>query len=160
MRKRFEQQRLLGELAVEDIEIPARQRDRVSGLYWALKRIYTTPEYNEQIFAILEREISQQKKQTGRNGMDLWILFCLAQTRLCLNIDYEQLLYRANYDKLLRQLMGVEIPFETGKLFKYQTVVDNVGLLSDDTLKKINDVILKLGDKVFKKKRNGTLRLA
>ena len=50
--------------------------------------------------------------------MDLWILFILAQTRLCLDIDYDELLYRANYDHLLRQLMGIEIPFETGHIFK------------------------------------------
>ena len=160
MRKRFEQQLELGQLAIEDIEFTTRTRDRLSCMYRALKEIYVTHKYNERIFALLEKEISAKKKPTGRMGMNLWMIFVLAQTRLCLDSDYDELMYRANYDKLLRQLMGVEIPFEKGRQFKYQTVVDNVSLLSDEVLKKINEeIILDLGEKVFKKKRNGTLAL-
>jgi len=110
-----------------------------------------TPEYNEKIFNILEDEISKDKKDTGRKGMDLWIIFVLAQTRLCLDIGYEELLHHANYNKILRQLMGVEISFEDGKIFKYQTVVDNVSLLSNEALHKINDIIVELGNGIFKK---------
>jgi transposase, IS5 family len=153
MRKRFEQQLALGQIPIQDIVFTTRTRDRLSGLYRALQEIFITPEYNEQIFAILEAEITDKKKKTGRTGMDLWILFVLAQTRLCLDIDYDELLYRANYDLLLRQLMGIEIPFETGHIFKYQTIVDNVSLLSDEALQRINGVILTLGEHVFKKKR-------
>jgi transposase, IS5 family len=152
MRKRFEQQLALGQIPIQDIVFTTRTRDRLSGLYRALQEIFITPEYNEQIFAILEAEITDKKKKTGRTGMDLWILFVLAQTRLCLDIDYDELLYRANYDLLLRQLMGIEIPFETGHIFKYQTIVDNVSLLSDEALQRINGVILTLGEHVFKKK--------
>lgn len=161
MRKRFEQQLELGQLAIEDIEFTTRTRDRLSSMYRALKEIYITPEYNEKVFTILEEEITQKKKSTGRMGMNLWMIFVLAQTRLCLDSDYDELLYRANYDKLLRHLMGVEVPFETGRQFKYQTIVDNVSLLSDEVLKRINEeVILKLGEKVFKKtKRGGGARL-
>jgi len=152
MRKRFEQQFALGQMPIQDIVFTTRTRDRLSGLYRALQEIYLTPEYNEKIFSILEKEITDTKQKTGRPGMDLWILFILAQTRLCLDIDYDELLYRANYDHLLRQLMGIEIPFETGHIFKYQTIVDNVSLLSNEVLDEINEVILTLGNQVFKKK--------
>ncbi|MCK5198075.1 MAG: ISNCY family transposase [Spirochaetales bacterium] len=154
MRKRFEQQFALGQILIKDIQFTTRTRDRLSCLYRALQEIFINTEYNEQIFSILEKEISNKKKKTGRAGMDLWILFTLAQTRLCLDIDYDELLYRANYDTLLRQLMGIEIPFEKGREFKYQTIVDNVSLISDEALKEINDIILTLGSNVFKKKRD------
>jgi len=159
VRKRFEQQFSLGQLAIKDIEFTTRTRDRLSSMYRALKEIFVNPEYNEKVFAILEEEITKKKKRTGRTGMDLWMIFVLAQTRMCLAIDYDELQHQANYNKLLRQLLGVEIPFEVGVQFKYQTLVDNVELLTDETLRRINDVILMFGEKVFKKKRNGTLAL-
>ncbi|NQT57482.1 MAG: ISNCY family transposase, partial [Bacteroidetes bacterium] len=87
MRKRFEQQFALGQMPIQDIVFTTRTRDRLSGLYRALQEIFITPEYNEKIFSILEKEITDKKKKTGRTGMDLWILFILAQTRLCLDID-------------------------------------------------------------------------
>jgi hypothetical protein len=52
------------------------------------------------------------KKQTGRNGLNLWQIFVLAQFRLALNIDYDRLHHIANYDSQLRQLLGIET--ETG----------------------------------------------
>ena len=52
------------------------------------------------------------KKQIGRNGLILWQIFVLAQFRLALNIDYDRLHHMANYDSLLRQLLGIET--ETG----------------------------------------------
>jgi hypothetical protein len=48
------------------------------------------------------------KKKTGRPGMDLWVLFVMAQTRLCLNISYDELHRMANNDKMFREIMGIE----------------------------------------------------
>ena len=161
MRKRFEQQPFLDYIAIKDIDFDQpRNRSRLAQLYRTLQEIFITPEYNEKLFDILENRILKGKKKTGREGMELWIIFILAQTRLCLDLDYEGLLHMANYDYLLRQLMGIETIFKDGKRkFKYQTMVDNVGLLDDGTLKEINDVIISFDDKIFKKKRNGILEL-
>ena len=59
----------------------------------------------------------------------------------------------AHSDSTLRQLLGIET--ETG--FKrpgisYQRIIDNVRLLDDATLSKINDAIVSFGHGVFKKK--------
>ena len=161
MRKRFEQQPFLDYIAIKDIDFDQpRNRSRLAQLYRTLQEIFITPEYNEKIFKILEKKIINGKKKTGREGMELWIIFILAQTRLCLDLDYDGLLHMANYDYLLRQLMGIETVFCDGaRKFKYQTMVDNVGLLDDDILKEINDVIISFDDTVFKKKRNGILGL-
>src|SRR5699024_8609153 len=43
--------------------------------------------------------------------------------------------------------------------FSYQSILDNVGLLSDEAIKEINQVIVSFGHEVFKKKEEAALRL-
>lgn len=59
MRKRFDQQYSLGRVAIEDTEI--RYKSRAGGYKIAsgLLEIYKTPQYNEEIFAILESYITK-----------------------------------------------------------------------------------------------------
>ncbi len=161
MRKRFEQQPFLDYVAIKDIDFDgARKSNRLEQLYRTLQEIFITPEYNERLFEILENKITAGKKKTGREGMELWIIFILAQTRLCLNLDYEALFHMANFDYLLRQLMGIETIFKDGpRKFQYQTIVDNVDLLDDEMLKEINDMIISFDEQIFKKKRNNVIGL-
>ncbi|GHT69849.1 hypothetical protein AGMMS50239_37310 [Bacteroidia bacterium] len=79
----------------------------------------------------------------------------LAQIRLSKQLSYDELHTQANYNTLVRQVMGVERePGFEKILFPYQTLVDNVCLLDDATLKQINDVIVSFGHgAVFKKLR-------
>ena len=65
-----------------------------------------------------------------------------------------------NYDGLLRQIMGVETDLGIEKQqFDYQRILDNVSLLDDETVRQINDVIVKMGHEVFKKNRSGAIAL-
>ena len=92
--------------------------------------------------------------------MDLWQLFVLSQVRLCQNISYDELHYLSNHDSLVRQLMGVESTFGYEKSqFSYQNIIDNVSLLDDQTVRKINEVIVSFGHEVFKKKEEEALHL-
>lgn len=160
MRKRFEQQYVIGQKRIEDVIVDLKCRDAFPKLVLALKKLYTTPEYNEHIFNVLEDRIIKGKKKTGRTGMDLWILFVLAQTRLCLNISYDRLYHMANYDTLFRQIMGIETDHIFDKItIEYQNIIDNVSLLDDATLVKINEIIVKMGHETFKKKETEALRL-
>ena len=160
MRKRFEQQYVIGHKRIEDIIVDLKCRDAFPKLVLALKKLYTTPEYNEHIFNILEDKIVKGKKKTGRKGMDMWILFVLAQTRLCLNISYDRLYHMANYDTLFRQIMGIETDHLFDKItIEYQNIIDNVSLLDDSTLVKINEIIVKMGHETFKKKETEALCL-
>lgn len=162
MRKRFEQQLQLGQLSISQIKVNPKYRSGFPKLVLALKELFLTPEYNEKIFGILEEHILKGKKNTGRTGMDLWILFVLAQTRLCLNISYDELHRMANSDKMLRQIMGVEFEpyyFVEPIEFEYQNIVDNVSLLDDETVRQLNRVIVEMGHGVFKKKEAEALRL-
>ncbi|MGI9534297.1 MAG: ISNCY-like element ISCku10 family transposase [Thermodesulfobacteriota bacterium] len=85
--------------------------------------------------------------------MSLWEIFVLAQTRLCMNLGYDALHHSANYDTLLRGIMGVQkSDFSEGKLYSYQNIYDNISLLDDELLKGINEIIVKVGHEIFKKK--------
>jgi len=160
MRKRFEQQLRLGQFPIHDAEINPKSRDPYVHLMRALKEIFITPEYNEKIFSILEDKILSGKQATGRKGMDLWHIFVLAQVRLGLNTNYDRLETMANSDHLLRSVMGVEMDagFEKQK-FEYQQIVDNVNLLDNETVEKLNAIIVEFGHKVFKKKEAAPLDL-
>lgn len=72
----------------------------------ALQYIYTTPEINHQVFQVLERHVTLLKM--GRPGMSLWEILVLGVVRLTLDIDYDRLEHVANYDLLVRQLLGIE----------------------------------------------------
>lgn len=160
MRKRFEPQIILGQLLIEETPIPKKCRDSLAALVLAIKTIYITPEYNEQVYNILENKILSKNKKTGRPGMNLWQIFVLAQVRLCLNISYDRLHWMANSDKLLRQLMGIETDFGYADVeIGYQNILDNVALLDDETIKQLNEVIVAFGHDVFKKKEAAALRL-
>ena len=155
MRVRFEQQLTLGLKPISETPILSKSRDDVPALIKALLKIYNTPSHNEQLFTILEQHLLKGKKQTGRKGLTLWQIFVLAQLRLALDLDYDRLHYMVCSDSTLRQLLGIET--ETG--FErieigYQRIIDNVRLLDQDTLLKINDIIVNFAhQKVFKKKK-------
>ncbi|MEA1877387.1 MAG: ISNCY family transposase [Bacteroidota bacterium] len=161
MRKRFEQQMTIGGLPIGETKITTKKRSGAfPGLCAALKEIFIAPKWNEKVFEILEAKVMGGKKRTGRPGMDLWQIFVLAQVRLLHNTSYDDLHHIANYDHLIRQIMGVEKGFGYERYeFEYQTIVDNVSLLDDETVRELNQVILEFGHEVFKKKEEEALRL-
>ncbi len=154
MRKRFEQQLLLGQKPIEQTFINPKKKYALNELLAALKAIYCDPGYNEKVFSILEKYINRGKKNTGRTGMDLWCIFVLAQVRLCMNTSYEALHDLANDHRTMRELMGVERDFGYERVqFEYQNIYDNVSMLSDEMVAELNRVILEFGHgEVFKKK--------
>jgi hypothetical protein len=158
MRKRFEQQLTLGCTPIHEIEIPTKSRDEFPAFLRAMLYVFTNNDLNEKIYSLLESKICTGKK-TGRPGMDLWTIFVLAGTRLCLNTDYDFLLHLANYDVLLRQVLGVHDGLIQGRKFERQTLIDNVKLLDDDTLRAINRVIVEAGHQVVKKKETEALHI-
>ena len=155
MRKRFEAQNTLDGIAIPDVEIDTKSRHQLPALLAGLQYVFVTPDLNEEIFGILEKSILKNKKETGRLGMSLWEIFVLGCTRLNMNMDYDLLQDQSNNHKTLRAILGVgsQDIFSLGRTYNLQTLKDNVGLLDEQTLKEINDVIVKRGQRMLKKKR-------
>ena len=65
------------------------------------------PTLKAEIFALLEARILAGKQATGRTGMDLWQILVLGVVRLGLDADWDRMEHIANYDTLVRQMLGV-----------------------------------------------------
>lgn len=161
MRNRFDQQYSIGQRLIKDTPINPKRKDKLEELIAALKAIYCNPEYNQRLFEVLERHLLEDKKKTGRRGMDLWCIFVLSQVRLCLNMSYDWIYNLANNHLSIRWLMGVETEYGFKRTeFSYQNIYDNVTLLDDELVKEINSIVLEFGHgEVFKKKETAALRL-
>ena len=161
MRKRFEQQLVIGQIPIDEVEIPTKRSTALDELLAALKEIYCNKEYNERIFEALEKHIQGDKEATGRKGMNLWEIFVLSQVRLCLNTSYSMLLNLSNNHRTMRLIMGIERKAGFERIeYEYQNIYDNVNLLSDELVRELNKIILDFGHgEVFKKKEEAPLRL-
>jgi len=158
MRKRFEVQLALGKAPIERVVIPLRSRDELPPVLAGLQWIFVTPEVNGRIFELLEKKVVGGKKATGRPGLDLWHILVLGIVRLALDCDYDRLEYLANYDSLLRQILGLNpVLGDPEKPFHYKTLSENVCHVDEELLQEINAVVAQAGRGVFKKKK--TVRL-
>ena len=155
MRKRFEAQLEIGMTAIGDVKIPRNSRDELAPTLLALQNIFVTPSLNEEVFAILEEKIAAGSKNTkGREGMNLWEILVMSMCRLTLNADYDRTLDMLNHHTLIREIMYVNNNrYSTDyKEFKLQTVKDNLQLLDEDTIMKINELVVAAAhDLVLKK---------
>ena len=142
----------LGELAIADIEIDLKSRDEITQLLRGLQHIYTTVDLREKVFQRLEEHIKPETdKETGRPGLSLWTIFVMGVFRLDLNWDYDHLHGQVNNHKTLRHMLGHADIFDT-YYYHLQTIKDNVSLLTPELLDQINQVVVKAGHGVVKKK--------
>src|SRR6266852_3663561 len=132
MRQRFEPAPGLHLTPIEKIVLPIRSRDELPPILAGLQWIWSHPTLKAEIFA--------GKKTTGRTGMDLWQILVLGVVRLGLDADWDRMEHLANYDLLVRQMLGVcPNPWGTkAHRFVHQTLRDNVALLDAALLKQIN----------------------
>ena len=151
MRKRFEVQLALGAVPIELVKIPTRTRDELPPTLAALQWIFVTPEVHEQVFSLLEKAISSDHPELGRRGMDLWQVLVFGVVRLTLDVNYDRLHHIANFDSLVRQLLG-QPAFDMELEFALSTVKENAALLSEELLEQINAVVAKHGHDCIKKK--------
>ena len=94
------------------------------------------------------------QKATGRTGLDLWQILVLGVVRRGLDADWDRMEHVANYDLLVRQMLGLPAtPWDDeSKMFSHQTLRDNVALLDDALLQQINARSAAAGREVFAKK--------
>src|SRR2546425_4667124 len=131
MRQPFPAQPDLQIIPIEKIELPRKSRDELPPILAGLQWIWTHPTLKAEVFALLEAKILAGKKATGRTGMDLWQILVLGVVRLGLDADWDRMEHLANYDLLVRQMLGVPVtPWgEEAIVFHHQTLRDNVALL-------------------------------
>ena len=154
MRHHYQTQPDLQITPIEKIRLPLKSRDELPPILAGLQWIWMHPTLKAEIFALLEAKILAGKQATGCTGMDLWQILVLGVVRLGLDADWDRMEHVANYDSLVRQMLGVPAtPWgEDAKVFGHQTLRDNVALLDDELLQQINARIAAAGREVFAKK--------
>ena len=139
---------------IEKIRLPLKSRDELPPILAGLQWLWMHPTLRAEILALLEAAVLAGKAATGRTGMNLWQILVLGVVRLGLDADWDRLEHIANYDALVRQMLGVPAtPWgEEAKVFGHQTLRDNVALLDDELLRQVNARIAAAGREVFAKK--------
>lgn len=141
----------IGEIDVSEIKFDLRSRDDIPKVLRGLQHLYMNEPLRQKVFALLEDEIAPKiNKRTGRPGMTLWNILVFGVIRLDLNIDYDRLHELSNQHRTLRQMLGHGL-FDEDKEYAYQTLVDNVGLLTPALLDKLNQIIVEGGHALVKK---------
>jgi IS5 family transposase len=148
----------LGEVNISEIKFDPRSRDDIPQILKGLQFIYTNETIRKEVFKILEKNILPKiNKNNGRPGMELWKIFVMGVLRLDLNYDYDQLHGQVNNHITIRQMLGHGI-FDYDSQYHLQTIKDNVSLLTPELLDEINQVIVKAGHILLKKKGSDLLR--
>jgi len=154
MRKTIDPQTKLGQVNISEIEFDLRSRDEIPKLLMGLQYIYCAPEIREQVFRILEEMVpTGTDANTGRPGMLLWKILVLGTLRLNCNWDYDKVKEMADNHITLRLMLG-HSGWEDEYLYPIQTIKDNVSLFTPEILDKINQIVVKAGHNLVKKKRN------
>ena len=156
MRKIVPECRALDSTPIEEIAIDPRMRDDMSAVLKGLQCVYCKAQSRAALFTILEAHFQPgTRRDVGRPGMDLWRVIVFAIVKQCLDLDYDALLYRANNDLLLRELLGHgEAAFDAVK-YSRQRLVDNVQLLTPELV--LIHLIVRTGHKVAGKKSGAAL---
>ncbi len=146
-------QMTLGEVDIASIKFNPKSRDDIDQILKGLQHIYCQKETREKLFSILEKMIpSNINKNNGRPGMQLWKIFVLAILRLNLNWDYDRLLHMANYNKLIRQILGHSDWLDDYQ-YELQTIKDNFKLLTPEIMEELNNFVVTCGHDLVKKKK-------
>jgi len=69
MRQRFDAQQTLGQIPIDEVELPTKTRFQRANLLEALQYMYTHPKWNRRVFSLLEETIMADKKRTGRTRL-------------------------------------------------------------------------------------------
>lgn len=152
MRDTHRIQTQLGEIPISAIKISMKSRDDIPQVLLGLQWIYTNDSVRDDIFELLDKEIQPGKsKHTGRPGMTHWEILVMGVLRLTLNWDYDALHEQVNQHCTIRQMLGHSPSLM--QEYALQTVKDNVQLLTPSLLEKINELVVKAGHTLVKKKK-------
>lgn len=154
MRKRFNANPELGMRPIEETPVQEKSRDSLQSIVRVLRALYRDKTHLDKALRIIEERVSKRKKNTGRFGLNFWQIFVLAEFRMGLDISYDRLQSMTFSDSVLRQLLGIETigeaAFQDKIIFERKRIINNVKLLTDGDLKKINSIIVNFGhEEVF-----------
>ncbi len=105
----------------------------------------------DRIVMYLQEAIGENTDQTtGRPGLTYWRIFVLAVFKFGLNCDFDRLTFQVNSNVLMRTLLQNDTSdFGHESLYRVQTMINNVSLITDDIWSTLNRMIVDHGLEVF-----------
>ena len=157
MRKLRNRQLERGEIRIEDIKLNLKSRDDVPALLFGLQYLYSQKALRDRLFAIMNEYIRPGvSKMVGRPGMAMWNILVMGVVKQGLGYNFDRLHELVNEHKTLRKFLGHVS--DDDYQYHYQTLVDNVSLLTPKLPGKVNQLIVQAGHTVVGKKPGAPLR--
>ena len=145
-------------MPIEEIWINPKSRDDIPAVLKGLQHIWCDEELRERLFALLDEHILPEADRTvGRPGMELWQILVLGVLKQGLGCDFDRIHELTNHHDTIRAFLG-HSDFGDKTHYEYQTVVDNVSLLTPELLSAVGRLVVESGHKVAKKKPGEPLR--
>ena len=151
------EQMTVGEVDISKMKFDLKSRDDIPKILRGLQHLHMDVALRTAIFQLLERQIAPKvSKSNGRPGMALWTILVCGVIRLDLNCDYDRLHELVNHHDTIREMLG-HGAFED-VYYHFQTLQDNVSLLTPELLDEINQLVVNAGHALVKKKDGEALR--
>ena len=143
---------------MEKIWIDPKSRDDIPAVLKGLQHIWSDEELRARLFALLDAHVlPETDREVGRPGMALWRILVLGVLKQGLGCDFDRLHDLANHHETVRAFLG-HGDFADKTYYEYQTVLDNVCLLTPELLSEVGRLVVESGHTVAKKKPGERLR--
>src|SRR5919107_4292614 len=148
MRRPFDPQLRLDRPGVPDVRLNTECRDEIIPILRALQHIYGRPELRDELLDAVAQDVNGvTRADQGRPGMDYWPILVLGAVRLGCNLNYDRLQNLAEEHRSLRRIMGID-GWGDDQTFDWRCLRDNIGLLSPDTIERLNHLIVAEGHRL------------
>ena len=158
MREVHGRQFQLGQVPIEQIWIDPKSRDDIPAVLKGLQHIWSDEELRARLCALLDEHVlPETDREVGRPGMELWRILVLGVLKQGLGCDFDRLHDLANHHETVRAFLG-HGDFGDKTYYEYQTVLDNVSLLTPELLSAVGRLVVESGHAVAQKKPGEPLR--
>src|SRR5580658_2496652 len=133
-------------LPISDVKLNLECRDEIIPILRALQHLYADDSLRRELLALVGKDVNgNTSRKHGRRGMNYWEITVLAAARLGCDLDYDKLQDLAENHRSLRRIMGIGDWQAEDVDFDWRRIEDNLNKLRPETLKKINDLIVRAG---------------
>src|SRR6266487_1292377 len=133
-------------LPISAVKLNLNCRDEIIPILRALQHVYGAAQLRQELLALVGKDVNQStSRKHGRRGMNYWEITVLAAARLGCNLDYDKLQDLAENHRSLRHIMGIGDWQAEEVDFDWRRIEDNLIKLRPETVRKINELIVKAG---------------
>ena len=132
-------------LPIGEVKLNLNCRDELIPILRALQHLYSDVAVRQELLRLVGKDVNQgTSRKHGRRGLNYWEITVLAAARLGCNLDYDKLQDLAENHRSLRHIMGIG-DWQEEVDFDWRRIEDNLIKLRPETLKKINELVVRAG---------------